>query len=281
MKIKTINLIALLVTFSSQLFAQKNVVVYDTLKVNPTISFVYPDTSNNLYLRELRNTYALDTLFIGKKNDIEKVLAVLNWTHNQWNHNGSNEPSKSDALTILKEAKEGKKFRCVEYGIVSSKALLSLNYKARILSLKTKEVETAKRSAGHVLAEVWSPEFNKWILIDGQFNLMPLLNNIPLNAVEFQRAIAQNKDFKLVNIHGEVSKKEKKRYLSFIYEYLYYLDVRFGERGLSKEETAKIDNKMSLFLVPIGAKEPTVFQRKYPINYALYTNSIKDFYKQP
>ena len=134
-------------------------------------------------------------LIENKIEDIDKVLSVLNWTHNQWRHNGSNEPSKNDALTILKEARGGKKFRCVEYGIVASTALQSLNFKARVLGLKTADVETKKYGAGHVLAEVWMPQFNKWVLIDGQFNLMPILENVPLNAVEFQQAISENKNY--------------------------------------------------------------------------------------
>ena len=101
----------------------------------------------------------------------------------------------------MKEARGGKKFRCVEYGIVASTALQSLNFKARVLGLKTADVETKKYGAGHVLAEVWMPQFNKWVLIDGQFNLMPILENVPLNAVEFQQAISENKNYKLIDIN--------------------------------------------------------------------------------
>ena len=253
-------------------FAQKSTVLFDTTQVTPSISWSFPDTSNHLYLRQLRTDYALNTLIEGRKGDMEKVLAVLNWTHQQWKHNGSNMPSKSDALTILNEAKNGKKFRCVEYGIVSSSALLALNYKARVLGLCTKKVETAKSSAGHVLAEVWLPAFNKWALIDGQYNIMPVLNGVPLNAVEFQSAIAQKKKFTLVDINGTVSKWRRFLYLRFIRRYLYYFNV---------SNIKSIDDKTTLYLVPISAKNPTVFQRKFPIKNALYTNSTKDFYKKP
>jgi hypothetical protein len=34
-------------------------------------------------------------------------------------------------------------------------------------------------------------------------------------------------------------------------------------------------------LVPLGAKNPTVFQIKYPLDYLIYTNSLKDFYQIP
>ena len=32
-------------------------------------------------------------------------------------------------------------------------------------------------------------ELNKWIFIDPQFNIVPTLNGIPLNGVEFQKEI--------------------------------------------------------------------------------------------
>lgn len=275
-------LILLLITFSCNVTLQNRTeVFYDTINFNQEIKFAFPDTLNNLHLRQLRVENNLFDIIKNFNNDKDKVLSVLNWTHQQWKHNGSNEPSKNDALTILKEAKEGKNFRCVEYGIVSANALQSLGYKARVLALKTKEVETTNSGAGHVLAEVWIPDFNKWALIDGQFNIMPVLNGIPLNAIEFQEAFATKKNYKLIDINGKVSKKRRNNYLSFIYQYLYHLDVKFDNRNVNKEEQLKYKGKTSLMLVPINAKNPEFFQKVHKIDYVYYTNSIKDFYQKP
>lgn len=116
--------------------------------------FFYADTTGNVYLRELRSVYQLDKLVADEKGDIGKITGILEWTSRQWSHNGSNVPSKSDALTILKEAREGKQFRCVEYGIVATAALSSVGMKARTIGLKTRDVEKVRRGAGHVLTEV-------------------------------------------------------------------------------------------------------------------------------
>jgi len=263
------------------LFAQKNNVQYDTLSRNAQFEFKFPDTLNNSFLTQLRTEYNLSKLIENKTQDIDKVLSVLNWTHNQWKHNGSNEPSKYDAITILYEARDGKKFRCVEYGIVSSTALQALNFKARVLALKTADVETKKYSAGHVLAEVWMPQFSKWVFIDGQFNVMPILDSIPLNAAEFQQAIAKDKNFQLIDVNGEVSKKRRKKYLSFVFDYLYYIDTKFDQRYLPVNEQLSYQGKSTLMLVPLGGKNPTMFQIKYPLDYVIYTNSLKDFYQTP
>lgn len=42
-----------------------------------------------------------------------------------------------------------------------------------------------------------------------------------------------------------------------------------------------VNGKVNLLLVPIGAKNPTVFQRKYPLDNATYTHNLADFYAKP
>jgi hypothetical protein len=105
----------------------------------------------------------LSQLVDKSKDDQERALLLLNWTHNQSAHSGGNRPSKSDGLTILKEAKQGNKFRCVEleYGIVSYTALLSIGMKARGLGLQARDIETFKMGGAHYLAEVWLSDLKK------------------------------------------------------------------------------------------------------------------------
>lgn len=244
--------------------------------------FYYSDTLNNKYLRGLRESYGIDSLTTNLSGEMDKIKAVLNWSSNQWEHNGSNSPSKPDALTILKEAKEGKQFRCVEYGVIAAASLNSLSIPARVLALKTKDVAKVKFGAGHVAAETYSQDFSKWIFIDPQFDIMPTLNGIPLNAVEFQKAlISEKQNIELVNLKGKVEQKRSEFYLNWIGKYLYFFDVGFDQRIDYKKETKKIDGKTRLMLVAVGAENPTIFQRKYNIDKCIYTNSLNDFYKKP
>ena len=247
-----------------------------TSKSNYT--FVYPDTLGNLFLRQIRIENNLTQLVNTANCDKERALLILNWTHSQWAHSGSNTPTKSDALTILKEAKQGSSFRCVEYGIVAKTALLSIGIKARGLGLQTKDVETCKFGAGHYLSEVWLSDLNKWVLIDGQFNIMPILNNIPLNAVEFQKAIINKEPFILINNKGEISKKEYSAFMNFIPYYLFYFTTSFDQRQITNDNIFKVDGKSSLMLVPLNEKQPTVFQKVYPNNDFIYTNKLNNFY---
>lgn len=249
--------------------------------VNEAFRFIYQDTENSPELKSLKSIYRLDSVAMQGNSESEKILYLLKWTHNRWTHNGSNTPSISNTLTILEEAKTGKKFRCVEYGMVLRSALACNGFKARTLGLKTKDVEVRSSGAGHVLTEAWSDLYQKWFLLDAQFNLVPILDDIPLNAVEFQNAIAENKNFKLVDINGEVSTKRSRQYLRFITEYLFYFDFRFDQREIKYDSLFKVGEKIVLLLVPDGAKKPAKFQRKFDLNYAQYTHSLNDFYRKP
>ena len=248
---------------------------------NDNYQFIYQDQENSPYLRTLQSLYRLDSVADTGTSEIQRMLALLNWTNGRWKHNGSNTPSKSNTLTILEEAKAGKMFRCVEYGTVLRSVLAANGYKARTLGLKIKDVEVTPSGAGHVLTEAWSDTHGKWFLLDAQFNVVPMLNDQPLNAIELQDAILQNKDFKLIDFQGEVDEKTRRNFLKFIPSYLYYFDFRFDQREVVYDSLYKVNDKIVLMLVPKGADRPDTFQIKNKMNYLEYTSSLNDFYREP
>ncbi|HBG25250.1 MAG TPA: hypothetical protein DDX10_09415 [Rikenellaceae bacterium] len=255
---------------------------YSKESPNNLYEFYYSDTLGNEYLRELKNEYNIEFLVNGEKSDIDKIKSILDWTSKQWEHNGSNNPTKQDALTILKEAQEGKRFRCVEYGIVATAALNSVGIPARTLGLKTRDVEKVMRGAGHVVSEVYSKELDKWIFIDPQFNIIPTLNGYPLNGVEFQKEIFnKNAELKLINKQGELTKEDSDNYIKWVGKYLFYFDVLFDQKTLNSSKIKTINGMTKITLVPVGYKEPRIFQRRYKIDYSYYTNSLNDFYRKP
>lgn len=254
---------------------------FDTNSQNERYQFAYQSKENSPELLTIQSNYGLDGVVKTGKTEFEQMLALLNWTNSRWEHSGSNRPSTSNTLTILEEAKTGKKFRCVEYGIVLKSVLAANDFRARTLSLKTRDVEITRLGAGHVLTEAWSGQYQKWLMLDAQFNIVPTLNGTPLNAVEFQHAIIQKKDFKLVDFNGEVDEKKHKKYLGFVSKYLFYFDYKFDQREVVYDSLLKVNNKAVLMLVPNGAKKPVKFQRKFEMDYLEYTSSLKDFYRKP
>ena len=264
-------------------FSSKEVQALEYLREaeNADYSYVYQSMNNSPDLVTLMSLYRLDSVVDPGNSEFENMLHLLNWTNGRFRHDGSNKPSQPNTLTILREASEGSRFTCVEYAMVLRTVLASHDFEARVVGLMTKDVETTRYGAGHVLTEVWSNQHNKWFLLDPQFNIVPYLDNVPLNAVEFQNAIAQKKDFQLIDINGRVSRKRERSYLSFITPYLYYIDTRFDQREIPFDSLLKVNGKSALMLVPIGAKNPTVFQRNTRINWVEYTNNINDFYRKP
>lgn len=227
---------------------------------------------NNEYLTRYREEFDLLEIISGAENDFEKVIKLNSWVSGLWKHHGSNTPEFNDPISILKEVEMGKRFRCVEYAIVLTEALNAVGIPARTVSLMTKDVETKKTGAGHVITEVYVRDFEKWVMVDGQWNAIPLLDGIPLNSVELQEAI--NSNFSSVEIMNMNFFKQL-FYKNWIYSYLYYFNFFYNNVYSS------YNNSRKLLLAPIGAANPKVFQIKYPIQNMDYTNSISEFFPNP
>jgi len=273
-------LLSLLLFWSFYSSAQKiSELKFDSVTVDNTLcDFVFPNPKTDADLEELRTKYGLGNLTEQANSDMEKAMILLNWTANRWKHNGSNRPKKNDALSILAEVDEGKSFRCVEYGIVLAATLNSIGIPARTLELKTRDVETTKYDAGHVVSEAYLSQFNKWVFMDGQVNYIPFLNGIPLNAVEYQNAVVNHRgQLELRSITGTLSKRQANKQIKWVSKYLFYFDTVF-DCSKSREECR---GKRKLMLVPLDAKNPTIFQIEYKIDNCIYTNRLKDFYREP
>lgn len=227
--------------------------------------------ASNEYLTKLRDRFRLTDVIAGKANDVARLLSVTGWASGLWDHDGWNQPTKSDPISIIEEAQSGKSFRCVEYAIVLAGALSALGYPSRVLGLMTQDVETRKYGAGHVVVEVFLHDQNSWAMVDGQFGALATVDGLPASAADFAEALhtapesagglSSALDFNL------------KKYKKWIKPYLYYFNTGIDNRyGLEKSS----DNMICLG--PSQAKEPKCFQGIGPLNYKIYTHSISDFY---
>lgn len=240
---------------------------------------LFYESPDNAYFDSLRQMYPIDQIIKDYNTDTQKVLSILNWVHHQWKHDGNSSPKKNDAISILNEVRKGGRFPCFAYAIVLRDQLTAQGYKARIIYLKTKDAATRKDSPGHVATEVYLNDIKKWAFIDGQFNIMPTLNDEPLNAAEFQKALTKDHDEVVMTSKDKVSKRD---YIEFVYDYLYYFDTPLDNRLISEDKKFKLDGKRSLMLVPEGAPNLTKIDFwNSDVDYCIYTNSIKDFYALP
>ncbi len=162
---------------------------------NPDLGWAHLHRFNALdapETKELRDTWRLKEVIAGKKSELEQQLALAAWVHDRWEHAGATEPSRPEARTILAEAAQGKRFRCVEYSITLAETLQAVGFPARVVGLSRDGVSHGV-GKGHVITEVWNNELGRWIVIDGQNNGTWRRNEAILNAAEVRALLIAGK----------------------------------------------------------------------------------------
>jgi len=234
------------------------------------------------YWDQLRQDYKLDELVVDCKSDLDRAMTVMHWVSTLWKHNGDNVPTQSDPLYLLDQViNHHQNFRCVEYAKVTRGCLIALGLPCRILGLKTEDCQTRDYGAGHVVCELYLKDLNKWIMLDPQFDVVPFLDDVPLNAVEFMHAL----DIKSSQIQLLSLDKERLaglgyswndisvQYYNFIGQYLFYFDTPVNLYDLYEQTTG-----LGVMLVPVSAPNPVVFQNTRSLDYLMYTHCVSCFY---
>lgn len=96
----------------------------------------------------------------------DTARATLEWTRRRWEH-ANDHVEHPDAVDILGRVDAGERFACVEYSIVLSQALNALHVPARRVQLRQALHHTGV-GRGHVVAEAWIDDLDRWVLLDGQ-----------------------------------------------------------------------------------------------------------------
>jgi Transglutaminase-like superfamily len=229
-------------------------------------------TPDDFYLQTLRDRYGLEAVAAQQSTTLGKVQALSLWVHNRLSHDGHTSTPKTDPMEILDQALLGKPVQCVEFGRVMAAVLTAMGMPARPLFLKAADADKRSSAGGHVLTEVWLDEYQKWAIVDSQWDVLPTLNGSPISAVELQHALAQDAP----GLTGETSTGAKiKYYYRWLQPYLFYFDTPLDNRyGVKTLPT-------SLMLTPIGAKKLTMFHRTTKLHGMRYTNSTAVFYPNP
>jgi len=145
-------------------------------------------------LKILRNEYNLAELVKPHEKEFDKFRALQNWIREQWQYGRPRNVLRDyDTLDILKRAKNGEKFWCSEYTVAFIQCALSLGYQARYVALWK----------GHVVAEIWSNEYKKWVVMDPTFNIHFEKNGEPLNCLDLYNAFNNNQIDEIKVIEGD------------------------------------------------------------------------------
>jgi hypothetical protein len=243
--------------------------VWDRSQPAPLFPVLSDDPKIPQFL-EMRREFAIDAVVAGAKDDYERLRRLAHWVSTRWEHSSDQMASKSDPLTILREAQKGGRFICREYAVVMAGVAAAYGMPARVVNLLPRDVET--RSEAHSVAEVWLEGFGKWVLADGQYGNVAELDGVPLNAIEVQAALAADK--KIVCSAGDGVYAEWK---PFILRNAFFIKTGNDQRAFEHRTTAQ------LVLVPKGTPKPTKFAGGNEEVFAgsIYTSNPDSFYAPP
>lgn len=210
-------------------------------------------------LRELRGAYGLDAVIAGATDDLDRVRRICRWVHGRTSHQGWDEALPGDALGLLRVAEKGAQWRCVEYGIVLKECLNAVGIPARTVGGQARDVETIAFGAGHVFAEAWLDDRDRWVFVDPQMDIVGVdTDGTPMNSVEFRNSLSRS--------------APPIGYPAGLALCMYYFQTSLGTADGSRS---------SVMLGPVGAIMPTKFQRLPSRAPDLFTHRLADFYAPP
>lgn len=124
---------------------------------------------------------------------MERVRALSTWFALQWEHTGSGRATQYapwDTETILSwgRAKLGHNNQrpivmCVHYAVAFVSACQALGLSARCAVL----MNEANGTGGHFVAEVWFPEYRKWVMVDPNCDAIFFKDDTPLSLIEIRQ----------------------------------------------------------------------------------------------
>ncbi len=136
-------------------------------------------------LEELRKKYPLEKAIEGARDEWTAQLRLKEWV---WKAipGGSPKVRATRAMEILDHASRGETFWCTHYAITYVEAAIALGWQARKLGVDRKHGPEGLGSSHHGVAEVWSNQHRKWVVIDPQSNLHFEKRGVPLSAWEIR-----------------------------------------------------------------------------------------------
>jgi hypothetical protein len=144
----------------------------------------------------LRTRYHLREVMGNDGDELTRMKRLLNWVSTRWVHDGSKMAPVRTALAILGEVDKGGRFCCANYADVLIGCFRSLGYPIRFAGLRSDDA-AYKMGGGHGCVEIWSNEYQKWILLDGQNNAWWQADSIPLSAYECHQLFTTGREDEL------------------------------------------------------------------------------------
>jgi transglutaminase-like putative cysteine protease len=139
-------------------------------------------------LTEYGQREGLGAVVQGASTEFEAILRLKEWVAAQFPTGSPSPYPPWDAMTILDWIRTGYTGGfCGQYSQVFLQALAAFGVPARYL-----EVGTTTNPYAHYVTEVWSNDFNKWVLLDVTFNHHFVRDGEPMSVLEVRDALLGN-----------------------------------------------------------------------------------------
>ncbi len=143
--------------------------------------------------RALDGEFGISTAVADSSAEIDAFLALKRWVRSRWNHGWSMDfRTVDDGLDILRAAAEGAQFCCGHYARVFADCATALGWPARVIGISIAGCEFPRNhnvgNVGHAVAEIWSNDHEKWVVMDPDLNCFYARDGVPLSALEIRNA---------------------------------------------------------------------------------------------
>lgn len=144
-------------------------------------------------MSQLRREFDLEEVVSGAGSEFEGFLALKRWVRSRWNHGYSHvRVDVKDSLDILRAAANGEQFCCGHYARTFVDCACALGWPARTIGITIEHPEYPRDyhvgNTGHSIVEVWSNEYEKWVVMDPDVNVYYCRDGVPLCALEIRDA---------------------------------------------------------------------------------------------
>ncbi|MBZ9688872.1 hypothetical protein G9F72_021370 [Clostridium estertheticum] len=221
------------------------------------IHFYYLNPQNENLLK-LKKTYGLDKIIDEKKDQFDNSIKIMEFINGKVKAQSTSMTSDKNALEIMGAAFGGAKISDSDYAIIYEECLASVGINVRRGVLRSTDKKISGKSYFNV-CEIWSDNYNKWIMIDGVNGSYMTDAEIPLSAVEI---ISKGIDaVKIAPLKG--TKMYVKNMKSYYESYSISVDNnKYGELKSNSKLTFLKEGQLPRLETKEGFIQPTIFVNK-------------------
>lgn len=153
----------------------------DDINLSP---FVY-EKYNAPQLVAFRKKYDFQNIVGGVEDEYEKMLRVGEWIGSRWDHGLSDVPGGKNhfaPIDVIEAGTRGRRFWCEIAAKLTVQVASAMAWPARYVGMS--KAGHGFKSDRHAVAELWSNRFDKWFVLDTDFNVVFESDGIPMSAYE-------------------------------------------------------------------------------------------------